>query len=182
MEAIGEDAVDRLVAEWRHERPDLDVSPLEVLSRVTRLAKHLDRARRAAFSAHGVEQWSFDVLAALRRSGPPHTLPPRTLITQTLVTSGAMTNRIDKLEAAGLVTRHPDPDDRRGVLVALTPEGLALADRCLADLLARERSILRSLTASEQAELARLLRVVLGPFDLAFTEVDRRPAAGTAAG
>jgi DNA-binding MarR family transcriptional regulator len=159
------DAVDQLVAEWQRERPDLDVSPLEILSRVSRLAKHLERARRDAFAAHGVEQWSFDVLAALRRSGRPYALPPRTLIAQTLVTSGAMTNRIDRLEAAGLVGRRPDLDDRRSVLVELTAQGLALADACLSDLLAHEETILGALDADRRAMLAGLLRVVLAPFD-----------------
>ena len=97
-----QDEVDRLVAAWARERPDLDVRPLEVLSRVTRLARHLDRARRTAFAAHGLETWEFDVLAALRREGKPYVLSPGQLISQTMVTSGTMTNRVDRLEHAGL--------------------------------------------------------------------------------
>src|SRR6185295_12228233 len=88
------DEVDRIVEAWRRERPDLDVAPLEVLSRVTRLARHLDRARSAAFARHGLETWEFDVLAALRRSGEPYRLSPGQLVAQTMVTSGTMTNRI----------------------------------------------------------------------------------------
>ena len=99
------DEVDDLVAAWRAERPDLDVEPLQVLSRVTRLARHLDRARRAAFAGHGLEPWEFDVLSALRRQGPPYQLSPGALLRTTLVTSGTMTNRIDRLEEAGLVSR-----------------------------------------------------------------------------
>src|SRR5882724_12153604 len=118
-----QDEVDDLVASWRAERPDLDVEPLQVLSRVSRLARHLDRARRAAFAAHGLEPWEFDVLSALRRQGPPYQLSPGALLHATLVTSGTMTNRIDRLAAAGLVSRHRDPQDRRGVLVALTERG-----------------------------------------------------------
>ena len=118
-----EDEVDRLVEAWQRERPDLDVAPLGVLSRVTRLARHLDRARRQAFAEHTLETWEFDVLAALRRAGRPYELSPGVLLTQTLVTSGTMTNRIDRLEARGLVDRRPDPDDRRGVLVRLTDDG-----------------------------------------------------------
>src|SRR5579875_3015977 len=112
--AHAQDEVDRLVAAWRRERADLDVTPLEVLSRVTRLARHLDRARRTAFAEHGLEPWEFDVLSALRRAGAPYQLSPGQLLTQTLVTSGTMTNRIDRLAKRGLVERLPDPSDRRG--------------------------------------------------------------------
>src|SRR5436305_15290797 len=118
----GRDEVDDLVAAWRAERPDLDVQPLQVLSRVSRLARHLDRARRAAFAAHGLEPWGFDVLSALRRQGPPYQLSPGALLHATLVTSGTMTNRIDRLADAGLVSRHRHPQDKRGVLVALTEQ------------------------------------------------------------
>ena len=96
-----QDEVDRLVAAWRRERPDLDTRPLEVLSRVTRLARHLDRARRSAFTEHDLEAWEFDVLSALRRSGEPYQLSPGALLNQTLVTSGTMTNRIDRLTDQG---------------------------------------------------------------------------------
>jgi DNA-binding MarR family transcriptional regulator len=160
-----EDSVDRLVAQWRRERPDADVSPLAVLSRVDRLARHLDRARRAAFSAHGLEQWSFDVLAALRRSGHPYELAPRELIALTLVTSGTMTNRIDRMEEQGLVSRRRDEDDRRSVLVGLTPAGTLRVDACLAELLLHERKILATLSEAEQESLAGLLRRLLWPFD-----------------
>ena len=111
------DEVDRIVAAWRRERPDLDVEPLTVFSRVSRLARHLDRARRGAFARHDLETWEFDVLSALRRAGEPYRLSPGVLVAQTLVTSGTMTNRIDRLEERGLVERHRCPDDRRGVLV-----------------------------------------------------------------
>src|SRR6059058_6697504 len=93
---VMDDEVDRLIEAWRRERPDLDVAPLEVLSRVSRLARHLDRARGAAFSAHGLEPWEFDVLAALRRAGAPYELSPGQLTAEALVTSGTMTNRIDR--------------------------------------------------------------------------------------
>ena len=134
-----EDEVDRLVAAWQAERPDLDVRPLQVLSRVSRLARHLDRARRAVFAAHQVESWEFDVLTALRRAGSPYQLSPGQLLRATLVTSGTMTNRIDRLAAAGLVERHPDPQDKRGVQVRLTEAGLTRVDAAFADLLAPSR-------------------------------------------
>jgi DNA-binding MarR family transcriptional regulator len=160
-----EDEVDRLVAAWSAERPDLDTEPLHVLSRISRLARHLDRARRAVFSAHDLESWEFDVLTALRRAGPPYELSPGRLLRATLVTSGTMTNRIDRLESAGLVKRHPDPQDKRGVLVRLTDVGRTRVDAAFDDLLARERHLLASLSPGDRDALAGLLRSLLVPFD-----------------
>jgi DNA-binding MarR family transcriptional regulator len=159
------DEVDDIVARWHAQRPDLDVTPLQVLSRVSRLARHLDRARRAAFAAHGLEGWEFDVLSALRRQGTPYQLSPGALLRATLVTSGTMTNRIDRLAARGLVRRHPDPQDKRGVLVQLTGAGLRSVDAAMADLLERERGLLAGLPADEQQDLAGQLRILLAPFD-----------------
>ncbi|BDO41329.1 MarR family transcriptional regulator [Cellulomonas sp. NTE-D12] len=159
------DEVDRIVAAWRRERPDLDVSPLTVLSRISRLARHLDLARRSAFARHGLETWAFDVLSALRREGAPFRLSPGALLTQTLVTSGTMTNRIDRLAEHGLVERLPSPDDRRGVLVQLTPAGLRTVDDAMADLLAVERELLGDLPVPDRDRLAELLRTVVAPFD-----------------
>ncbi|MEV6986248.1 MarR family transcriptional regulator [Sphaerisporangium sp. NPDC051017] len=159
------DEVDQLVASWRKERPDLDVSPLQVLSRVSRLARHLDRARRASFAEHGLESWEFDVLTTLRRAGEPYELSPGALLRATLVTSGTMTNRIDRLAAARLVRRRPDPEDRRGVLVTLTDQGRERVDEAFADLLRRERVLLAGLDPDAQHALAGLLRTILVPFD-----------------
>lgn len=163
--ATTRDEVDELVAAWHRERPDLDVSPLEVLSRVTRLARHLDRARSQSFARHGLETWEFDVLVALRRSGTPYELSPGRLLQQTLVTSGTMTNRIDRLTARELVERHPDPADRRGVMVRLTSAGADKCDAALNDLLEHEREILATLDGGERTDLANLLRAVVAPFD-----------------
>ena len=160
-----EDEVDRLVAAWRRERPDLDVSPMEVLSRVTRLARHLDRARRQAFASHHLESWEFDVLSALRRSGPPYRLSPGKLLRETLVTSGTMTNRVDRLAARGLVRREPDPGDRRGVQVLLTEDGRTRVDAALAALLTNERALLTGLGGADRKQLANLLRALVRPFD-----------------
>lgn len=165
MAESARDEVDRLVAAWRRERPDLDVQPLEVLSRITRLARHLDRARRTAFAEHGLEPWEFDVLSALRRAGTPYQLSPGQLLTQTLVTSGTMTNRIDRLAAKGLVVRGPDPNDRRGVLVRLTDTGRELADSALTGLLKNERELLAALSEPRLAELAGLLRELTVQFE-----------------
>jgi DNA-binding MarR family transcriptional regulator len=159
------DEVDDLVRQWQAQRPDLDVGPLHVLSRVTRLARHLDIARRSAFASHGLETWEFDVLSALRRVGPPFQLTPGALLRATLVTSGTMTNRIDRLTEASLVRREPDPRDRRGVLVTLTEDGKRRVDAALEDLLRNERKLLASLDANQRELLAGLLRMLLAPLD-----------------
>ena len=159
------DEVDDLVAAWQAQRPDLDVEPMQVLSRISRLARHLDIARRGAFADHGLESWEFDVLSALRRQGPPFQLTPGALLRATLVTSGTMTNRIDRLAAAGLVRREPDPRDKRGVLVTLTDRGREQVDAALADLLSRERALLAGLNIGERRRLADLMRILLAPFD-----------------
>ncbi|MGE5291780.1 MAG: MarR family winged helix-turn-helix transcriptional regulator [Micromonosporaceae bacterium] len=162
---MSQDEVDQLVGEWRAQRPDLDVEPLHVLSRIWRLARHLDRARAAAFAGHGLEPWEFDVLSALRRQGPPYQLSPGSLLRTTMVTSGTMTNRLDRLEQAGLVRRSPDPQDKRGVLVSLTDKGAERVDGAMAELLNSERALLAGLTEGQRAELASLLRSLLAPFD-----------------
>jgi DNA-binding MarR family transcriptional regulator len=159
------DEVDELVAQWHTQRPDLDVSPMHVLSRVTRLARHLDIARRSAFASHGLETWEFDVLAALRRVGPPFQLTPGALLRATLVTSGTMTNRVDRLAEAGLVRREPDPRDRRGVLVTLTDAGQARVDAALADFLHSERTLLSGLDDRQRELLSAMLRTLLAPLD-----------------
>ncbi|MHB1066216.1 MAG: MarR family winged helix-turn-helix transcriptional regulator [Candidatus Nanopelagicales bacterium] len=158
------DEVDRIARAWQRERPDLDVDPLQVLSRVTRLSWHLDLARRQAFAEHGLETWEFDVLAALRRSGPPYSLSPGALGSETLVTSGTMTNRVDRLEDRGLVRRAPDPTDRRGVRVGLTASGRAVVDAAMGDLLDREQVLLSVLDPADRADLAGLLRTLVRAF------------------
>lgn len=160
------DDVDTLVSAWQRERPDLDVSPLEVLSRVSRIARQLDIQRKVAFAQVGLETWEFDVLAALRRAGSPPALSPGQLGAQTLVTSGTMTNRVDRLEERGLVQRERDVNDRRGVRVVLTDEGRDLVDRALADWLDRERRLLAPLSTKERGELANMLRAVALAFEV----------------
>jgi DNA-binding MarR family transcriptional regulator len=169
------DEVDDLVAAWRAQRPDLDVEPMQVLSRISRLARHLDIARRGAFAEHGLESWEFDVLSALRRQGPPFQLTPGALLRATLVTSGTMTNRIDRLAAADLVRREPDPRDKRGVLVTLTDQGRARVDAALAGLLRRERALLAGLDTGERQHLADLMRILLAPFDAVLSPLASGP-------
>lgn len=159
------DEVDRIVDSWLRERPDLDFTPLQVLSRVARLSKHLDRARRTAFSRSELESWEFDVLSALRRAGSPYELSPKALLQQTLVSSGTMTNRIDRLVERGLVTRRSAPNDGRGILVGMTPAGLAHVDDAITRLLDAEAGLLATLPSVEQERLAGLLRKLSLDFD-----------------
>jgi DNA-binding MarR family transcriptional regulator len=159
----GRDEVDRLIAAWKRERPDLDLSPLAVLSRITRIARHLDIARRDAFG--DLENWGFDVLAALRRAGAPHQLSPGQLMQETMVTSGTMTNRLDRLEELNLITREQDPDDGRGSLVTLTKSGALAVDNALEDLLENERELLGTLTTTDRETLADLLSKLVTEFD-----------------
>lgn len=155
------DEVDEVVSAWQRVRGDLPLDPMHVWSRIDRLAAILDDHRRRAFSAHDVEGWEFDVLAALRRSGPPHRLSPGQLVRETHVTSGTMTNRVDRLTKRGLVTRESDPSDGRGVLVALTPTGSDLVDAALASLLQVERDLLDGWAPAEAENLSGLLRHLL---------------------
>ncbi len=158
------DEVDDLVEAWRRERSDLELAPVEVFSRISRLSRHLDRARKQAFNEQQIESWEFDVLAALRRAGAPYELSPGRLLKETLVTSGTMTNRVDRLAARNLVERLPDPSDRRGVLVRLTASGKATVDAAFESLVARERDLLAALPAKDRKQLAGLLRTLLSPF------------------
>lgn len=157
------DEVDELVLAWRRERDDLDLAPVEVFSRISRLGRLLDLARRDAFTAQAIEPWEFDVLAALRRAGKPYQLNPGQLLKETMVTSGTMTNRIDRLTERGLVDRSADPHDRRGVLVGLTSAGKRAVDGAFESLLASERDLLAELSAAERRQLADLLKRLMRP-------------------
>lgn len=154
------DEVDRIVDAWNRERPDLDFTPLHVLSRVGRLSKHLDRARRAAFTASDLESWEFDVLSALRRAGSPYQLSPKALLTQTLVSSGTMTNRIDRLVARGLVERRTDPSDGRGILVTMSRRGGTAVDVAISNLIEAEADLLGDLSGQDRERLTALLRAL----------------------
>jgi DNA-binding MarR family transcriptional regulator len=155
------DEVDEIVEAWMRERPDLDVQPLHVLSRVARLADVLDERRAIAFVEHGLQAHEFDVLSVLRRSGDPFELTAGELATRTHVTSGTMTSRLDRLSGRGFVSRRADPTDGRLVRVRLTPEGRARVDDAFAALLASETELLSSLDPQRRHELAAALRVLL---------------------
>jgi DNA-binding MarR family transcriptional regulator len=155
------DAMDQLLTQWRRERPDVDVWPMGVVGRITRLSRLLDRELKEFFAGHGLERWEFDVLATLRRSGPPYELTAGALNRAAMVTSGAITNRIDRLAARGLVERVHDEEDRRSVRVRLTDQGRALVDEMVGPHVANEARLLAGLTSAERDRLAGLLRGLL---------------------
>lgn len=136
------DSVDRLLEQWHQERPELDVSGLGLAVRIELLAKLLRRSTEKSLARVGLKTWQYDVLSALRRQGPPYELPATELARASLLTSGAMTTRIDHLEVQGLVERQPDPNDRRGVRVRLTPRGRNVIDAAIhARFMAAESSV-----------------------------------------
>jgi DNA-binding MarR family transcriptional regulator len=155
------DAVDRIVHQWRVERPDLDVSPIEVIGRVSRLSRLIDRALAENFARFGIENWMYDVLATLRRSGAPYQLTAGELVGQTLVTTGAITNRIDRLAERGLVERVANPSDRRQVIVRLTESGRRLVDEVAPVHVAFEARLLAGLSDRQREALSALLRSLL---------------------
>lgn len=156
-----EDPIDRIVAEWNRERPQLDVSVTHVLQRISRLYLLQSASFAAVFDRYGITFGEFEVLAALVRSGPRYQMSPTRLIDAVVLSSGAMTNRIDRVEALGLVERLPDPSDRRGTLVALTRAGQQTVDAAVVAHLANEEQLLSALSAAERGTLARLLRKLL---------------------
>src|SRR5579859_203471 len=146
------DEVDRIVDAWRNERPDLDVAPLHVLSRIGRLAAVLDERRATAFVEHGLQGHEFDVLSVLRRAGEPFELTAGELAARTHVTSGTMTSRLDRLTARGFVTRHQDASDGRIVRARLTAAGRARVDDAFAALLDGERELLSALPSAQRTQ------------------------------
>src|SRR6476661_1853160 len=155
------DEIDRIVAEWNQVRPELDVSPTHTLQRITRLSLLQSVSFARVFARYGISFGEYLVLAALRRAGPPYRMNPTSLFNAVILSSGAMTNRLDRLEAMGLVERQPDPTDRRGRLVALTDRGLELVDAAVSDHLENEERLLGALDPGERDQLAGLLRKLL---------------------
>jgi len=156
-----QDRIDRILAQWKRERPDLDTKAMGLVGRVQRAAAALRPRLDETHAGCGLQGESFDVLASLRRSGRPYQLTPTQLYREMMLTSGAMTNRIDRLEEAGLVSRRRDPQDRRGTLVRLTAKGKALIDSATTRHVANEARLLASLSSREQLQLADLLRKLL---------------------
>ncbi|MFC5382211.1 MarR family winged helix-turn-helix transcriptional regulator [Aquipuribacter nitratireducens] len=155
------DAVDRFLAQWRRERPDLDHSPVGVVGRLSRAARLAEQHLRENFARHDLDPAAYDVLATLRRAGAPYELSPGDLLRTSMVTSGAVTQRLDRLEARGLVTRARSTVDARARVVRLTAAGLDAVDTVLPGHLATERALLSPLDDVEQVQLADLLRRLL---------------------
>ena len=155
------DGVDHILAQWRRARPDLDPSPIGVVGRVSRLARELERRLEPVYKAHGLEPGWHDLLATLRRNGPPFRMRPTDLTSTLMLTSSGTTKRLDRLEQAGLIAREPDPGDRRGTLIALTDKGRELIDGVTPEHLANEERLLAALGPDERERLAGLLRKLL---------------------
>ena len=156
------DEVDQLLQVWAERLPDVDVTPLEVMSRLRRVSLRLGRIRAGAFATAGLASWEFDVLAALRRTAEPHELSPAQLIQRTMISSAAMTNRIANLVESGCVERQSNPRDGRGVIVRLTEEGRVRVDAAMTELIRREALALSVLSRDDVDELARVLRPLMG--------------------
>ena len=158
-----DDEVDLLIDAWSRRLPEVDLTPLDVMSRLRRAAHRLSRLRAAAFASAGLAAWEFDVLAALRRAEAPHEMNPAQLIEATMIGSAAMTNRLEKLTARGFIERRPNEYDRRSILVRVTDEGARRVDSAMTELVRREADELRVLDRADQAALARILRSLVDP-------------------
>lgn len=159
------DQVDQIIEEWTRERPDLDVSSMSVIGRLARVSHHLSRAHANTFDKHGLNASSFDVLATLRRAGAPFTLSPKQLLARTMVASGTMTNRLDRLELAGLVHRLPNPEDRRGYAIQLSDKGKHVIDATVTDHCKTQQHLTRGLKDEEREALNTLLTKWLAQFE-----------------
>ena len=151
------DRIDKIIAQWSEERPDLDVAPFELVGRFKLISQHLSREMDKTFSAHGLTHASFDVLATLRRSGSPYGLSPGDLLASTMVTSGTMTNRIDQLVKTGLVERIRNPKDGRSVIISLTDEGFTAVDAALTAHMETQTRLTSDLSREDGATLIELL-------------------------
>jgi DNA-binding MarR family transcriptional regulator len=159
------DHVDRVRALWAEQRPDLDTGPMALVARLGRVTNYVDHQLAAFFAEHDLTRADWDVLASLRRIGPPYRLSPTVLYRGLMRSSAGMTHRLARLEKRQLIRRIDDPDDRRGLLVVLTPRGRRLVDRLAAGHLDNERMLLAGLSAAEQDQLTELLRRLLGSLE-----------------
>ena len=153
-----------MLSQWSRERKDLDPSPMGIVGRISRASRYIDHLLERDYLQFGLNGGDFDVLATLRRSGPPYRLTPTALYRASMLSSGAMTNRLDRLEGAGYVERIPHPEDRRGLLVALTQAGREKIDAAVTSHVRYEQQMLSALNSNERHTLARLLRQLLLSF------------------
>jgi DNA-binding MarR family transcriptional regulator len=160
-----DDGIDRVEQAWVRERPDIDITSIGIVSRIWRVSRHLERERKDHLAALGTDRVTLDVLAMLRRSGPPYRLTAGELTHASLITSGGVSQRLDKLEKAGLVLRRIHTEDRRRIDVELTPAGMQLVDSVLADLMEHESKLLDELTPAEKEDLRRTLKRLLARFE-----------------
>jgi DNA-binding MarR family transcriptional regulator len=167
-----DDHIDRIIANWKRERPDYDLAPVEIIGRAGRIMEYVDRALEAKFEEFGISRATFDVLATLRRSGPPYRMTQRDLMRRLMRTSGSMSLRIDTLEKGRLVTRSPGQEDRRSVFVTLTQKGSSLLEKAIPEHLANETALIAGLSNSERQQLSSLLRRWLA--SLEYNELDGR--------
>lgn len=159
------DRIDKILAQWRRERPDLDTTAMGLFGRLRNLTLHLSREMEKTFARFDLNAANFDMLATLRRSGEPYALSPSDLMATMMVTSGTMTNRIDQLEKAGLVARSQNPNDGRSFLISLTPEGFRLIDAAVTAHVETQARLVAALSQEERAGLDGLLRNYLASFE-----------------
>ncbi len=159
------DRVDKILAQWGRERPDLNTVPMGLIGRLRRISHHLLREMEKTFAEHGLNDGSFDLLATLRRSGPPYALSPGDLLTTMMITSGTMTNRIDQLVKAGLVKRSENPDDGRSVIISLTDKGFRVIDAAVTAHVQTQTRLTAALSKQEKAALNALLKSYLATFE-----------------
>jgi len=166
-DASAQDPVDAIAAQWRRERPDLaqHTDAMAAFGRIYRIAKAMGDLMEDTYAAYGIGRGEFDVLATLRRAGEPYSLSPRELTATLMLTTGGMTGRLDKLERAGLVTRSPDPHDRRGLRVTLTDKGRAVIDQAVAAGMVVQQRIVDTLPPGSTEQLNSLLRDLLGALE-----------------
>jgi DNA-binding MarR family transcriptional regulator len=165
LPSAGEDGIDRVERAWRRERPDIDVSSVGIVSRIWRVSRHLERERKERLAELGTDRVTLDVLAMLRRSGPPYRRTAGELTHASLITSGGVSQRLEKLERAGMVTRHIHAEDRRRIDVELTPAGMRLVDSVLSELMEHESKLLDELSDEEKDDLRRTLKRLLARFE-----------------
>ncbi|EGR3263747.1 MarR family transcriptional regulator [Vibrio parahaemolyticus] len=159
------DAIDRVVTQWAKEKPDLDTEPMAIMGRLMRIAKHMECRVADLHKQYDLKMGEFDVLATLRRAGAPYRLTPSELIASMMLTSGAMTNRLDKLEKKGFIAREHSKEDRRSVTVELTTEGLALIESLIQEHVDVQHSLISGLSADEKSQVNQALKLLLSQFE-----------------